>query len=261
MKSAGREPKNSKCLSCGIKFLDPLPSKEQVDNLYNEKYFSGDGELGYENYLHEEKVHRMNFQELLKKLPVGKNFLDIGCAYGLMMDEAKKVGWWVTDGVEPHEQARKYIFDNISRDAKVFKSVDEIDKNDIKYDACTLLGVLEHLTDPKRMMSDVYSITQSGGYVLAVTNNYDSMMPLRWRGIEHPMAFSRKSLSSLMQETGFKVEFCDIHKKWYSLKDILDRISLYIGVSLKPLHFLSKIKPIIKITNNEAICLARKIPR
>lgn len=250
-----------KCLSCGIKFLDPLPTEKQLKDLYEqESYFkNGDGEIGYDDYLREEKIHRINFAEVLMMAPVKNSLLDFGCAYGLLMDEAKKMGWKKIDGVEPCKEARDYILNNINKDAKVFKNINEICETEVeKYDMCVIYGVLEHLINPKEIMEKIYSIINENGKVLVLTNNYDSIMPLRWRGIEHPLAFSRKSLATLMQKTGFNVEFLKINKKWYDIAELLDRMSFYIGISLKPLRFLTKIKKIIKIPNNEIICLAKK---
>jgi SAM-dependent methyltransferase len=248
-----------KCLSCGIKFLDPLPTKEQLDNLYGkETYFkNSDGEVGYKDYLREEKIHRINFSDILKMMPVKDSLLDFGCAYGLLIDEAKKIGWKITDGVEPCGKARDYIRDKINKDAKIFADIGEINSGE-KYDLCVMYGVLEHLINPREIMEKIYSITNDGGRVLVLTNNYDSLMPLRWRGIEHPLAFSRKSLTALMRGAGFEVEFCKINKKWYDTVELLERVSFYVGFSLKFLYFLGKIKKNIKIPTNEIICLAKK---
>lgn len=261
VKRKEKEFEIQKCLSCGIKFLDPLPTKEQLDNLYNqESYFkNGDGEIGYKDYLREEKIHRINFVEALKEMPVKDSLLDFGCAYGLLIDEAKKMGWKKTDGVELCEQARDYISKNIDKNAKIFRNIDEVSESGGRYDACVMYGVLEHLINPKEIMEKIHSIISDNGYVLMLTNNYDGLMPLRWRGIEHPLAFSRKSLTMLMQKTGFRVEFCKINKKWYDVVELLERASFYVGISLKLLHFLAKIKRNIKISNNEIICLAKRV--
>lgn len=249
-----------KCLSCGIKFFDPPPTKENVENFYKaDTYFkNGGGDIGYRDYLHEEKIHRINFKEALMMMPVQDSLLDFGCAYGLLIDEAKKMGWRKIDGVELCKKAREYINENLNKDAKIFKDVDELIESGRKYDTCTMCGVMEHLLDPRGVVKKIYTVINDGGRILITTTNYDGLMPLRWRGIEHPVAFSKKALMTLMQESGFKVEFCKIYSKWYDTTELIDRISFYVGFSLKFMYFLAKFKKSIKIPNNEIICLAKK---
>jgi len=81
-------------------YVNPRPDPMELYALYGETYFHNDqsGVVGYTNYLKDEPNIRRTFAGRLKRLSQvvqpGK-LLDVGCAAGFFLDEARKIGWQV----------------------------------------------------------------------------------------------------------------------------------------------------------------------
>ena len=83
-----------KCLSCGLVQVVPMPSEKKISSLYHEdmEHFAP--------YIAQIPVHRAYFQKTLHTVISVKpgherTLLDIGCAMGVFLEEAKKIGFLV----------------------------------------------------------------------------------------------------------------------------------------------------------------------
>ena len=96
-----------RCHKCGLSFQSPRPVPENIINNYEA--------MVDDKYLEEEQGRRASARNILKYLNrevKGKGaILDIGCATGFLLDEAKKDGWNV-HGVETSHWAAQYAKDN-----------------------------------------------------------------------------------------------------------------------------------------------------
>jgi 2-polyprenyl-3-methyl-5-hydroxy-6-metoxy-1,4-benzoquinol methylase len=157
---------------------------------------------------------------ILKALPV-KNILDIGAGNGKLCEEINKHGYYVAgtdydqEGVEicrtfyPHIHFYQYAVEDTPT---------ELLEKEPVFDAVVSTEVIEHLYSPhnlpifasKVLKKDGYLIltTPYHGYIknlaLSVFNKWDKHHTVLWHG-GHIKFWSRKSLTTLLEKTGFQV--------------------------------------------------------
>src|SRR5688572_5945371 len=96
-----------RCQHCTHQFVYPLITREEQDIIYSDAYFSANGDwvcglFGSASYADAEAELRREAREVLAMLPSPPGtLLDVGCAGGVFLDEARAAGFDVL-GVEPN---------------------------------------------------------------------------------------------------------------------------------------------------------------
>lgn len=147
----------------------------------------------------------------LKRNSRGK-VLDIGCSNGVFLDLFKEKDW-ETWGIEPSKNAlvAQQKGHNIQKD--FFEKTDLPKKY---FDLVILNHTLEHMKDPEDILKKVNLVLGKGGLVFVDVPNFGSLssklLGKRWPYLlpkEHKHQFTRKSLTSLLERSGFKVIHCE----------------------------------------------------
>lgn len=145
--------------------------------------------------------------------PGDVRLLDVGCSSGALLGSARRHGFEV-EGVEPAAQAAEYarrtgltVFQGYLQDACY---------PDEKFDAVTLMEVIEHLPDPHALLKEVWRILKPNGMLVVGTGNGASwtvrLVGARWRYLHvaehggHVSFFNPHSLGLLATRCGFLVE-------------------------------------------------------
>ena len=85
-----------RCRGCGLVYMSPRPGAEALRALYDEHYFcSNDPRVGYEVYEEDGNSLRDKSSRLLtdvKRHVSAGRILDIGCAHGFLLGEARERG-------------------------------------------------------------------------------------------------------------------------------------------------------------------------
>ncbi len=119
---------------------------------YTDKYFSGQQSDGYADYLAAEPVLRREFARtvaFIRRWCNGGRLLEIGCAYGFFLHEAKE--YFDVSGIELAADAAIYC--QRSGLSVLPGVVDETTLlQDEKVDVIVLLDVIEHLPDPSCLL-------------------------------------------------------------------------------------------------------------
>jgi SAM-dependent methyltransferase len=181
----------------------PMPSEKEIQKLYHEdiEHFAP--------YIAQIPVHREYFRKKIKEINTQYairntqcHLLDIGCAMGILLKEAKKAGY-KAQGVDISADAVAYC-------RKKGFSVSQRWPTS-KFDVITAFEIIEHERDPKRMMSRVYKLLNKGGLAFLTTPNHDSfwrkIMGTWWVGYHHPehvTFWDPQSLTYLLKTSGFR---------------------------------------------------------
>lgn len=233
-----------KCSACGLVFVSPRPDAQELYALYGETYFHNDdsGTVGYTNYLKDERNIRQTFQRRLKRLEKfiqpGK-VLDVGCALGFFLAEAKNRGWQV-QGLDISHFAVDYAQKTFQFDARQ-GSLLEADFPTEAYDLVTMWDVIEHVPDPKAYIQACADRLHSGGMIALATPDVASIPAKvtgkRWVGYklseEHLYYFSPETLSKMLNDAGFDV--VDVYHvgKYVTLSLFLNRLGMYTPLLAK----------------------------
>ena len=204
------------CVRCGLARMNPLPSAQDLLACFGAGYFE-DAQVpgGYDNYAADEPLHRLNARRRLARIARSRRghaagaLLDIGCAYGYMLDEARMQGWSVA-GVEPAslaaERARSLgleIFDNV-REA--------LAQHPDGFDVVSVCQVFSHVPDLARAMTHAAEALAPGGFLFEETWRRDALVARlagrRWQVIAPPTVVwleTSASIRALLHRVGLDV--------------------------------------------------------
>lgn len=228
-----------RCNVCGLTFA------QQDSNL--SYYADGYSEMVDQEYIEEERGRRQSSIEILKRIERHKKkgrLLEIGCANGFFIDEARRRNWEVY-GVEISKWAVAYAKENLN--LNVFMGpLKEAGFADEFFDLIVMSDVIEHLTDPKYTLLELRGILKNDGILYVNTPNISSLISrilrAKWWGINkfHLFYFSKSTLEKMLDACGFKVKRYSSHVRSFSIKYWLKRFQVYNNTLYRILNFISK---------------------
>lgn len=223
----------SRCSECGHVQLDPLPDARDCTRLYGREYFEAGENGGYVSYLADEKLHRLNSARRLRLIerfhPETGRLLDIGCAFGFFLDEARRKGWSV-GGVEISPYAGRWAQRELRLEVR--SAVDDWKRARPRPDVITMFQLLAHLPEPKRLCEAVRAQIKPGGLLAVETWDRGSLVARlsgsRWQQITPPSVvhlFDRESLRTLLESTGYEIRWMGKTPKTVSVGQIAGLLS------------------------------------
>jgi 2-polyprenyl-3-methyl-5-hydroxy-6-metoxy-1,4-benzoquinol methylase len=148
--------------------------------------------------------------------------LDVGCAMGLFLEQAKKVGWQVA-GVEISEYSAAYAREHLNIDVFVGDMQQLVEDGVISphsFDVVTVWDTLEHLQDPSGFLATLHRVLRPDGLLFLSTVNIDGVVAKRDGGDWHFFAppghlfyFSENTLKGFLKKAGFEIILDDDFSK------------------------------------------------
>lgn len=196
-----------RCRGCGLGFVGSEPEADELPAMYGEEYFQGGGGE-YADYLADEDIHRQHARRILDQIERYRkppaDLLDIGCACGFLLDEARKRGWRVT-GYEVSAFASGYARNTLGLPVIEGSFVDAALSSQ-SVDVVVFLNVFEHLPRPRGVRHHIERILRPGGLLFIETWNRESMTARvlggRWHQIAPrfvPYYYTHRSLTRLFR--------------------------------------------------------------
>jgi len=226
------------CLRCGLARAQAMAFDPAA--YYTRGYFSGDEPDGYADYLGAEPVLRREFARtvgFIRRFRPSGNLLELGCAYGFFLNEAKR--HFTVSGIELSEHAAAYC----RRQGLAVETGDaEAIGRNVRgpFDVIVMLDVIEHLPDPHATMDLVAGALAPGGIVVLTTGDFGSpaarALKSGWRLMtppQHLWFFTPASLERLAWRAGLKVVSLDRPWKIVPLGLMAYHLGRMAGVRLK----------------------------
>ena len=192
-----------KCCKCGLIYMNPRTDHTKIHN----NYIS----MADDFYVQEGAGRRKSADFILKyleKINKKGRILDVGCATGFLLDQARKQGWEVY-GVELSAWAVDYAKNKLQLPNITQGLLKEANYPANFFDVVVLKDVIEHLTDPKETLEQIRYVLKPSGIMCCNTPDIDSLaskiLGAKWWGIKqsHLFYFNKNSLSALFKATGF----------------------------------------------------------
>ncbi len=213
------------CIHCGLVQMNPQPLVNEVEQRYANKF--AEDYLTYELANEQQYLHLQNLalkdagffsieQQFFKsRLQEDIDFekptiLDVGCATGALLAQLKNKGWECA-GVELCVPAAEYAIKE--RGLTIHKgTIENAPFSDASFDVILASHLIEHLNNPRDFIHRTYHLLKPGGYLFVTTPDIDGfqarLLQERWRSaiFDHLFLFSKRTLSSLLEQEGFVVE-------------------------------------------------------
>ncbi len=259
------------CSACGHKFVMDTVTIDMLKAFYSDEYFEArtDQTIGYSSYLKDEPVHRKNARAILKLAQrhvqlEGARVLDVGCAYGFFLDEAKRLTGNKCDvvGIEFNANAVQYAKKTLGLDVRD-QAFEAADASLGKFDLVVSIGTIEHFIDPLDITKKIAGYLKPGGCLIVTTIDTEGKLPFySLKPPEHLHYFSKRSLTRMSEAAGLSVVHAKTYFSRYEVADLFFRMGAFSGWRIFPLmgRLLSRLIPdfAICIPTNEMIVVAQK---
>lgn len=206
-----------RCADCSTLFTQ-LINREISD--YGEDYFFADykkqyGKTYLEDFDHIKQlaanrifsIKRAANRSMKKSNP---SLLDVGCAYGPFLSAADEAGFEV-EGIDICEAAVDYVRNNLKFPASSLDFSSDFTPKRF-YDVISMWYVIEHFTDLKKVLANVYNSLNSGGVfafstpdLSGISATSDLRSFLQKSPDDHTVVFSKRQMKRLLRLHGFKV--------------------------------------------------------
>lgn len=200
------------CTACGLFYVGEDPSTIDFGALYDESYYTGGRDAVFADYVGQAPSRRAAARRrlfTLRRLKPGGRLLDIGCAAGFFLVEAK--AHYQVRGVELSEYSSRFAREQFGLDV-VTGTLHDAAFEAASFDLVTLWDVIEHVPDPAAVLEEVARLLAPGGRVVLTTGDIGSAYAQQ-RGVQwhlmtppwHLYFFSRATLATLAKKVGLRI--------------------------------------------------------
>ena len=198
------DTKYTACDECGLVFMNPRPSEEEVAAFYSSSYWSERRPL--EASIRKQRRFGEHITKFIatnigavcqKKLVDLSSVLEVGASFGATLDTVKnrileEGGNPKTFAIEPSIEARTAGKSNYDSITVIGSRLEELKNvNDMRFDLIILSHVLEHLSDPVEALKILGSVLSPDGILFVEVPNYYGHPSLEY---VHNYCFTEMSL-------------------------------------------------------------------
>jgi 2-polyprenyl-3-methyl-5-hydroxy-6-metoxy-1,4-benzoquinol methylase len=210
----GKTGELSKCLNCHF-----IQCTKENDVIH---FYENLVDTEYETTRAQRKIQEQRILKLIHKFKPKGNLLDIGSGSGILVEAALEMGY-DAEGIEPsvwlHKKAKE-------RGLPVHNGTFPMKNIDDEYDIIVLVDVIEHVNNPKQLISEIRKKLKTEGIFVMITPDVSSffarILKFRWwhYRIAHIGYFNKKNLKLLTNSSGYK-QILFKRPSWYFKIDYL----------------------------------------
>lgn len=199
-----------RCPRCGLVSTYPVPDDAAIAAHYARKFAAGNYELRRRFEQEYQPVERQYLDLLQPRLRAPHpSVLDVGCFTGCFLQLLERHGWDVY-GLELQPEAVEVASGRLP--GRIFQADLHGDRfPQRRFDVVSLLGVVEHVTDPMRLLGRCAELLAPGGTLIVQTPNSGSLLarvmgrywPL-YEPVEHIHLFSSRALQEAVARVGLR---------------------------------------------------------
>jgi len=205
----------ARCSDCSLLHVNPRPSLAELGAFYDAGYYEGDSDWHYADERTQQEQVRVRAAGRLARIAdllaargvTTRRVVEIGSAFGVFLDEARRQGW-EPRGCEISPASADHAENEFGL---TIHRTDLSDAGlpDASADLVTGSEVVEHLAAPLRTFEAAYRVLAPGGLVLFSTGNEQSAARLlrgaRWGYFMpgHVVLWSAATLREALTRTGF----------------------------------------------------------
>ncbi len=260
-----------KCVNCRLVSTIPYPSDKQIKKHYADGFKNGNYKF-LRDFSDQYRAVYKQLADILENSFEDKSFeskkiLDVGCFTGDFLEILQQRGADVY-GLELQPEAVKLA------NKKLPGRVKKVDLNNYKltpsrFDAVSLLGVIEHVLDPPQLIRQCRSVLKKNGVIIIQTPNSSSFLAKAlgklwppYSPVEHIHICGHRSMQKVLSESGFtKIKFKN-HWKKLPVGYVYNMFNIFgpeFHKILKPIgKHISKSKIILSLYIGEMVVIAKR---
>jgi 2-polyprenyl-3-methyl-5-hydroxy-6-metoxy-1,4-benzoquinol methylase len=201
-----------RCDDCGLVFLNPQPSDEELARIYGGDYFLGsETEEGRRAAREIKQATAKGYLSEISRYrgSSGGRMLEVGCGEGDLLELAEATGWEVT-GIEYSGAACDRARARLKKGEVLCGELSQAALPTEQFDLCVISDVLEHVRSPLEFLREIHRVLKPGGSLFVATRSVEawSARSLRQRGeefrAEHLTYFDRETLQTALFKSGFR---------------------------------------------------------
>jgi 2-polyprenyl-3-methyl-5-hydroxy-6-metoxy-1,4-benzoquinol methylase len=238
------------CLNCKVQFLHPQLNDDELSRLYAENYYLAWGVQGTDENKSTRLMKMETFRlrlSLIRKFVGSGKVLDVGCATGYFLEEAREQGFDAY-GVEFSEYSSQ-IAKKLFGEDHVFKGTLEQSEfaNDM-FDVISMSDLIEHVKSPVDTLSKASKLLKDDGVIMIMTPDSGSLsnklMGRRWSHykLEHFFYFDEVSMKVLAEKCNLRLVHEEKSKKALNIDYLYTQFRVYQHWLFTPLfsilHFI-----------------------
>jgi len=201
------------CNCCGLMYLNPQPTPEELEVYYPEDYEAHVGtkkqQLGWLRRIDYRYGVEKRYRAIMRYTQTGR-MLDVGCATGAFLDGMREHGWRVV-GVDPGVRAATYAREELGLEIQN-TTFEAAHLEPASLDLVTMWNVLEHLSDPQQALNRIGKVLRPGGllvFAIPSVESYDlKLFKKYWAGYDvprHLFVFPPAVLEKMVKAAGFDI--------------------------------------------------------
>jgi SAM-dependent methyltransferase len=212
----------NRCGDCGLVYVSPRLTPTATQLVYEH---DAEHTISH-NYCWSGSASEQRFRPLLARLAkLGKpgRLLDVGCGGGHFLRAAAAAGRWQVAGIEPVSDAARQAAHYAKCDVHC-TTLDRVNLAPESQQVVTLLGVLEHVHEPRQTLIEAHQLLASDGLLGIYVPNFDylrlkdagPLARLRFgqsshlHPQEHLFGYQAKTMVRLLEATGYHIERIDV---------------------------------------------------
>ncbi|MBM4034218.1 MAG: class I SAM-dependent methyltransferase [Planctomycetes bacterium] len=205
-----------RCRSCGMGYLNPQPSDDELARLYTDDYYTRPIDPGGPSYLENRAGLERFFDGRLRRierLVRPGRLLEVGCGLGYLLNVARRRAWRAV-GLEVSEFAAAYAQRELGLDVRR-QTLEAAALPDAAFDAVVMRDLLEHTRDPRATLHHARRALRTGGVLALSMPNFASLNArlggLAWRHLrpaQHLWHFTPECIARLLRECGLALAEC-----------------------------------------------------
>ena len=204
------------CRACGLVFVDPMPSAEEIGGLYDDAY-AGATEGYFAKVGAKMRRTRRRCRALARQAPrpsgeAGRGrFLDVGCNGGFMVEAARELGFAAT-GLDPDPVSIDWARAHYPANRFVHGTIEDFDPGAERFAAVYCSEVIEHAPDANRFVAAIAAAMAPGAALYLTTPDIGHWRRprevRRWDAFAPPghcLYFNPTNLTRLLAKHGLEV--------------------------------------------------------
>lgn len=204
------------CESCGLVFMNPMPTSAEMDKYYAKAYWQTHSADDKVSLAKQKDVAQSIKSYIEREMPAqthGANLsiLEIGSSFGVALNTVgtairEKTGRVSLYAIEPSEHTVKVGQENY-RDVEIIgKDVAALSKIDLTFDLIILSHVLEHFQDPVSALRLIAGRMHAGSSLFVEVPNFYGHPSV---GYPHSFCFTEISLRNTLRASGLSAKKID----------------------------------------------------